>query len=216
MKKITLFLVAGVFSFVATAQTFGVKAGLNMGNISNGSDAQEVYDLMDASNNMLIGMSIGATASFEISDLMNLSTELNFTQKGTKMSVEGSDDDFTTRLNYIDIVPSASFNLAEGFSANVGPYVGFALSGTQTVQEIDLTSGETTSTQESIDFEESEINTLDYGLNVGVSYVLNEMIDIRAGYSLGLADLNAADQADLDMSMKNNGIYFSVGYLFNN
>ena len=163
---------------------------------------------------MILGISVGATGLFELSDLMNLSAELNFTQKGTKASMEGMDDDFVTKINFIDIAPSASFKINEGFSANVGPYIGFALSGTQTVQEIDLITGETTITSEAIDFEEDEIGTLDYGLNVGVSYVLNEMIAINAGYSLGLADLNAAEQGDDDLSQKTNGIYFSVGYLF--
>ena len=126
------------------------------------------------------------------------------------------DDDFLTKINFIDIAPSTSFKISEGFSANVGPYIGFALSGTQTVQEIDITTGEITTASEAIDFEEDEIGTLDYGLNVGVSYVLNEMIAINAGYSLGLADLNAeaAEFDDGDHSQKTNGIYFSVGYLF--
>ena len=73
-----------------------------------------------------------------------------------------------------------------------------------------------TITSEAIDFEEDEVGTLDYGLNIGVSYVLNEMIAINAGYSLGLADLNAegGEFDGEDYSKKTNGIYFSVGYLF--
>jgi len=55
---------------------------------------------------------------------------------------------------------------------------------------------------------------LDYGLNVGFSYVINEMLEVSAGYTLGFADLNIEDQGDDDLSMKTNGILFSVGYLF--
>ena len=98
----------------------------------------------------------------------------------------------------------------------MGPYVGFALSGTQDVAEIDLITGETSIKSEAIDFEESEINTLDYGLNIGVSYVLNEIFVINTGYSIGFADLNGGDQGGLDLSEKTNGIYFSIGYLFDN
>ncbi|MBT3417405.1 MAG: PorT family protein [Flavobacteriales bacterium] len=217
MKKLfTILTLVALTATISFAQTFGIKAGLNMANTTNGSDLQEMYDAFEIKNNMMLGISVGATGSFEISDLMNLSAELNFTQKGTKASMGGVDDDFVTKINFIDIVPSASFKIAEGFSANVGPYIGFALSGTQTVQEIDLITGETTTTSEAIDFEEDEIGTLDYGLNIGVSYVLNEMIAINAGYSLGLADLNAegGEFDDEDYSQKTNGIYFSVGYLF--
>ena len=217
MKKLcTILTLVVLTATISFAQTFGVKAGLNMANITNGSDIQEMYEAVGAKNNMMLGISVGATGSFELSDLMSLSAELNFTQKGTNTSFEGMDDDFLTKINFIDIAPSTSFKISEGFSANVGPYIGFALSGTQTVQEIDITTGEITTASEAIDFEEDEIGTLDYGLNVGVSYVLNEMIAINAGYSLGLADLNAeaAEFDDGDHSQKTNGIYFSVGYLF--
>ena len=145
---------------------------------------------------------------------------ISYIQKGSTFSFDltgdGEDLNLSTKLNFIDIAPSVSYKITNELSASIGTYVGFALSGTQDDFEIDITTGETTTTSEAIDFEGDEIVRLDYGLNVGVSYVLNEMIAINAGYSLGLSDLNAiaAEFEDGDHSKKTNGIYFSVGYLF--
>ena len=218
MKKILTIVGATLFTISLSAQTFSAHAGINMANLANGSDAQEMYDAMDASSKSIIGLSVGVNASFELSDVLDLNTGLSFMQKGSALSVEGSDDDFVTKFNFLDIAPSVSYNITEALSANVGPYVGFALSGTQTVQEYDLTTGEVTTTQEAMDFDEegAEVNKLDYGLNVGVSYVINEIIAINAGYSLGLADLNGADQGEYDFSQKTNGIRLSVVYIFCN
>ena len=223
MKKLcTILTLVVLTATISFAQTFGVKAGLNMANITNGSDLQEMYDEVGVKNNMMIGISVGATGTFELSDVLDLNAGISYIQKGTTLSVDftgdGEDENISTKLNFIDIAPSVSYKITNELSASIGTYVGFALSGTQDEIEIDITNGEliTTITSEAIDFEEDEIGTLDYGLNIGVSYVLNEMIAINAGYSLGLADLNAegGEFDDEDYSQKTNGIYFSVGYLF--
>ena len=63
-----------------------------------------------------------------------------------------------------------------------------------------------------IDFEAANLNQIDFGINIGVSYIINETIDLRTGYSLGFADL---DDSDVDnSSIKTNGVFLKVGYLF--
>ena len=66
--------------------------------------------------------------------------------------------------------------------------------------------------QEEIDFEEAGLNQIDFGLNLGISFVINETLDFRTGYSLGVADL---DNSGFDnSSVKTNGIFLKIGYLF--
>ena len=225
MKKLcTILTIVALTTTISFAQTFGVNAGLNLANLTPGSDMQADMDDLEATSNMIIGISVGATGTFELSDVLDLNAGISYIQKGTTLSVDftgdGEDENISTKLNFIDIAPSVSYKITNELSASIGTYVGFALSGTQDDLEIeiDMTTGEliTTITSEAIDFEEDEIGTLDCGLNIGVSYVLNEMIAINAGYSLGLADLNAegGEFDDEDYSQKTNGIYFSVGYLF--
>tara|TARA_B110000495_G_C22876392_1_gene511132 strand:- start:180 stop:869 length:690 start_codon:yes stop_codon:yes gene_type:complete len=225
MKKLcSILIIIALTTTISFAQTFGVNAGVNLANLTHGSDMQDLQDAAEATSNMIIGISVGATGTFELSDVLDLNAGISYIQKGTTLSLDytgdGEDEDISTKLNFIDIAPSLSYKITNELSASIGTYVGFALSGTQDDLEFeyDMTTGEiiTTITSEAIDFEEDEVGTLDYGLNIGVSYVLNEMIAINAGYSLGLADLNAegGEFDGQDYSKKTNGIYFSVGYLF--
>jgi long-subunit fatty acid transport protein len=225
MKKLcSILIIIALTTTISFAQTFGVNAGVNLANLTHGSDMQDLQDAAEATSNMIIGISVGATGTFELSDVLDLNAGISYIQKGMTLSLDytgdGEDEDISTKLNFIDIAPSLSYKITNELSASIGTYVGFALSGTQDDLEFeyDMTTGEiiTTITSEAIDFEEDEVGTLDYGLNIGVSYVLNEMIAINAGYCLGLADLNAegGEFDGQDYSKKTNGIYFSVGYLF--
>ena len=203
-----------MFSFNINAQeikdlTF--SAGINMANLTYGSDLKDGLDAMNATIKPVIGISVSADASFELSDILDLNTGLSFMQKGGAYSIDGIDSDISTKMNFIEINPSVSYNLSDEFSLYLGPYVGYALSGTQTSLEIDMTTGNTTATDEEINFEDAEYNRIDLGMNVGFSYLINEMINVSAGYSLGFADLNGADQVG-DQSITTNGIRFSVGY----
>ena len=225
MKKLcSILIIIALTTTISFAQTFGVNAGVNLANLTHGSDMQDLQDAAEATSNMIIGISVGATGTFELSDVLDLNAGISYIQKGMTLSLDytgdGEDEDISTKLNFIDIAPSLSYKITNELSASIGTYVGFALSGTQDDLEFeyDMTTGEiiTTITSEAIDFEEDEVGTLDYGLNIGVSYVLNEMIAINAGYCLGLVDLNAegGEFDGQDYSKKTNGIYFSVGYLF--
>ena len=183
-----------------------------MANLTYGSDIKDALDAMDATTKAVIGISVSADASFELSDVLDLNTGLSFMQKGGGYSIDGVDGDILTKMNFVEINPSLSYNLSDEFSLNFGPYVGYALSGTQTILDFDMTTGNSTTDDEAINFEDDEINRIDLGVNVGFSYLINEMINVSAGYSLGFADLNSGDQADLDQSIKTNGIRFSLGY----
>ena len=78
MKKIFTILCAGILTLGVSAQTqFGATAGLNMANISG--------DDMDG--DMKIGMHVGVSASFELSDAMTLKT-------GALYSIKGAQTDF--------------------------------------------------------------------------------------------------------------------------
>ena len=183
-----------------------------MANLTYGSDIKDALDAMDATTKAVIGISVSADASFELSDVLDLNTGLSFMQKGGGYSIDGVDGDILTKMNFLEINPSLSYNFSDEFSLDFGPYVGYALSGTQTILDFDMTTGNSTTDDEAINFEDDEINRIDLGVNVGFSYLINEMINVSAGYSLGFADLNSGDQADLDQSIKTNGIRFSLGY----
>lgn len=219
MKKI-LFLTLSLFCILnLNAQNIGLKFGLNLAGLNFGHDLQSQFDAVDAESKTMMGLTGGVSFAFELSETVDLDVGLSFTQRGNTWLIPSfigdGNDELSRTLNFIDIAPLFKFNYAGDFSVLIGPYVGYAISGTDDVYEIDNALNYTIVTEPIEDFEAAEINTLDYGLNFGASYVINDVVDIRAGYSLGFANLNAAeDQEDVDVSTTSNGLYLTVGYLF--
>ena len=219
MKKI-LFLTLSLFCILTlNAQNIGLKFGLNLAGLNFGHDLQSQFDAVDAESKTMMGLTGGVSFAFELSETVDLDVGLSFTQRGNTWSIPSfigdGNDELSRTLNFIDIAPLFKFNYAGDFSVLIGPYVGYAISGTDDVYEIDNALNYTIVTEPIEDFEAAEINTLDYGLNFGASYVINDVVDIRAGYSLGFVNLNAAeDQEDVDVSTTSNGLYLTVGYLF--
>ena len=92
MKKIFTIMCAGILTLGVSAQTqFGATAGLNMSNVTG--------DDMDG--NMKIGMHVGVSASFELSDAMNLKTGVLYSTKGTQDEEDGVK--MEVNLSYIEI-----------------------------------------------------------------------------------------------------------------
>jgi|TARA_B110000858_G_scaffold103541_1_gene118679 hypothetical protein len=237
MKKIfTILTVFALTTTVSFAQ-FGIKAGLNLANIVNNDD--------DTDNGIKLGMIIGANYNAELSDAMSLDVSVAFKQSGTKETSSESSGGVTTEgsaayaLNYIDISPSLSFNVSDAMSLSVGPYLAFAMSGKITDEETISGAGSgidgTTSTSESIEFGEATlqgafdgtgpdgISAMDFGINIGTTFSINDAMSVSAGYALGLTNLFSLD-SDLEElieslddevpSIKNSGIFLTFGYTF--
>ena len=227
MKKLfTILTVIALTTTVSYAQ-FSAKAGLNMANIvSNDNDSE---------NGMKLGMIIGGNYAMELSDAMSLDVSLTFKQSGTKESDEETSGGVTMKstqtiaLNYLDVSPSLSFNVSDAMSLSVGPYVAFALSGNLKWEYSAEGNGvdESGSESEAIDFgdgdDENGIKAMDFGLNIGASYSINDAMSVSAGYALGLTNLmyidddmkDAYDAMDEDLpSIKNSGIFLTFGYTF--
>jgi hypothetical protein len=65
------------------------------------------------------------------------------------------------------------------------------------------------------DYMQNEIyyNSIDYGVNVGAGYVINESIQVQAMYSLGLANINPkVDGEDPTSDTQNSVIQLTVAY----
>lgn len=232
MKKLfTIFTVVALTTTVSFAQ-FSAKAGLNLANISSNND--------DADNSMKIGIIIGGNYAMEVSDAMSLNLSASFKQSGTKEEYELSQPGYKLEqtmkynLNYLELSPSLAFNVSDAVALSFGPYLAFAMSGK--VENEQVVSGSlaeavgedgTTTQSDEIKFGDGEnddgIKAMDFGLNIGATYFINDLMNVSAGYALGLTNLiyvdddmkDAADAANEDVpSLKNTGIYISFGYSF--
>ena len=211
MKKIILIGLITCLATLSYSQKFSISIGGNLANVSLGSDLEESFTSLGITKNGIIGLSGSFMSSFEIGDMIYLEPELSFVQKGWMLSFDGMDDDLNTIFNFLEISPMLRYAVNDEFSIILGPVVGYALSGKNDVLEVS-SNGNTSITSEAIDFEDSGLNQIDYGLNLGISFVINETIDFRTGYSLGFANL---DDSDLENnSLKTNGIFLKIGYLF--
>jgi len=228
MKKLfTILTVVALTTTVSFAQ-FSAKAGLNMANIVSNDD--------DADNGMKLGMIIGCGYAMELSDAMSLDVSVAFKQSGTKQTEDftGGSSTTTYALNYLDISPSLSFNVSDAMALSFGPYLAFAMSGKITGEAI-ITNGPTTSTSESIEFGEATlegamndtgpdgISAMDFGINIGASFSINDAMSVSAGYALGLTNLSSLEKDLEDLvkalgnevpSIKNSGIFLTFGYTF--
>jgi hypothetical protein len=115
----------------------------------------------------------------------------------------------TTTLNYLEIPVNIGYQYslspkAGKVFAEVGPYVGYAFSGSN---KIDIAGVETKS---DIDFGDkiSEMKPLDYGFKLGIGYETPWGVYVKGNYGMGLGNMSNVD----DVTITNNTWNVSVGY----
>tara|TARA_B110000003_G_C16508255_1_gene480112 strand:- start:84 stop:650 length:567 start_codon:yes stop_codon:yes gene_type:complete len=186
MKKLfTILTVVALTTTVSFAQAqFGATAGLNMANITE----------EDMETDMKIGMHVGVSAAFELSDAMTLKTGALYSIKGAQMDFSG--ETLKYNLSYIEIPANLSFAVSDQMSVMAGPYIGLLMGATMTFDG------------ESEDLE--DVAGIDFGINLGTSFAVTEVISINAGYQMGLTPLDE----DGDGDAKNSNIHIGMTYSF--
>ncbi len=201
--KIFFFLVAVACSNSLFSQAFGVRAGLNLANTTFNSDSEGSDDF---DTEMLIGLNLGVSASFEISSGLMFETGLGLSQKGYKVSEGGFTG--TWRTNYLDIPLTVKKMFAgDKIFVQAGPYLGFGISG-KAKYKFD---GETE--DEPIDWgsdKDDDQKRLDFGLTFGAGAMVTEKIQVGLNYGLGLANLST--YSDNGYKETNQVIGITVGY----
>ncbi|MFD2552310.1 porin family protein [Bizionia sediminis] len=224
MKKLLLSAAVAVIGFTQiSAQdfSFGAKAGANFSTVTGDVD----------DTTMRVGLHVGAVAEYMLNDKMALQAELLYSMQGTKNEYQETElvdsfletykDEATVKLDYINIPVMFKYYVTEGLSVEAGPQVGFLISA-----KLDLESTYTYNDEGTIVTESSKLSdfdvkdtfkTLDFGLNFGLGYKLDNGLNFGARYNLGLA--NTSDNSDNfpgdpDLDTKNSVIQVSVGFMF--
>jgi len=183
------------FAVNAQAQTFGVKAGLNLSSMVIKVNDEKADDIL-----MKPGFHLGATYEMPFGDMLAFEPGLLLSTKGYKM--DGDPDDFVFNLMYVEIPLNAKTYFDLGgleLYALAGPYLGFGLSG----------KGKMGDDSEDVEWgsEKTEANRLDYGLNIGAGVKIGA-IEAGIGYGLGLGNMSNAD----DVSYKHRVLGVSFAY----
>ena len=198
MKKLSNVLVLIVFSLgivtVASAQArFGVKAGLNLANVSG----DEVED-----NKMLPTFMVGGVAEFGLGGSgLGLGVGLQLHGKGAKFD-DGTE---TGSVNpfYLQIPVQLTYRNS-GIFVGAGPYAAFGIGGKTKFG----------SDSESISFgssEDSDLSSIDFGAGLELGYEFSQF-RATASYNLGLSNIIPKDYSDV--TVKHNVIGISLAYLF--
>lgn len=184
-----IFLLA---SIGANAQhRFFITPGVNLAKADYAPSA-------GASFKSQLGFDGGVGAEFNITKHFAVQPEINYSMQGVKAEQAGYQTVF--KLNYITMPVLAKLQPIEGFSAFVGPQIGF------------LTSATVQPGSDPKQNAKSELKALDYFGVFGMEYRLPMGVVIGARYQLGFR--NVIDIAGVDAEIKNNALTFRIGYSF--
>ncbi len=194
-KLKSLFLIALLCVAVgASAQlSFGVKAGLNMSNITDFENSE-----------MKIGYKIGPTVEYAFAPNMAIQSGVLLSSLGTKEK----DGDGSIDANYLQIPISFAYKYAIApdtkIYGNVGPYFGFGIFGKSKFYN------ELTDKYEKEDtFGDNGMENFDCGLTFGVGMEVTKF-NFGLNYDLGLTKVYDVSGS----SSRNSNFWISVGYNF--
>lgn len=203
MKKIILSATAFFTIGFAQAQNaeFGLKGGLNIANQKFTGDGSPTAS-------SIVGVSIGAFVDFKISDTFSIQPELLYSTKGCNFNqyieIEGTgyNTDATFNLSYIDVPVMFKYYAAKKLSFEAGPQISF-LTSAETKVKFNGISG----SDDSKEF----FKSIDFGLNLGMSYEFTKKLSAGIRYGIGLANTFDNDPGD-NSKAKNNVFSLFLGY----
>ena len=196
MKKLMLFaaLAVGYLSAInAQDISFGAKAGLNLASVS-GDDTSGL--------DSRLSFHLGAVAELEISEKFSIQPELLYSSQGAKYEDSYTDFGFNitekvvAKYDYLNLPIMAKYYIAEGFSIEAGPQIGVLLKAEADIENLnEFTKG------------------IDFGLNFGFGYKLDNGLNFAARYNLGLSNINDGEGSD-EFKNQNAVFQISLGYFF--
>ncbi|MGF1638484.1 MAG: porin family protein, partial [Cyclobacteriaceae bacterium] len=196
MKNVLKIFIIGIVLTMNSnvfAQTYGVRAGLNLSNV-----LYKLGDVEDSRYNMNPGFHVGATVDIPLTGIFSIESGLLFSNKGYKHDFEGffgnngtteyRKYETTMNLYYLEIplTAKASFDIGGAKIYGLfGPYFGIGLTSKANGK---VTRGLETETFRGNYSWPSEENggykRLDYGLAFGVGVEINAL-QIGVNYGLG-------------------------------
>jgi hypothetical protein len=194
MRKFALLLIIlSNFNLIAQKSkreegiVFGVKGGMNFSNFVGTVEDQGIRS----------SIHLGLLAEIMVSDNFSIQPELLYSKQGATYT--GQIPGFNrTKLDYILLPVEAKFKLIDKLSLEVGPQLGILMSSRL----------KTNTSNDKID----GLKSIDFGINAGLQYQINNAAFVQGRYVLGLSDTRLSDNSNNRIS--NSVIQLSIGYLF--
>jgi hypothetical protein len=216
LKILFIFTFVLINSTIYSQTYFGFKVGGNASNIIGDNEIQ----------GMKFAMHVGAVAEIQVSDLFSIQPELLFSIQGSEKKLNANlvqdneyimvnghyvslpikdydnIDDVKLKNNnyYISLPIMVKYFVSEFISIDLGPQISYL-----TFAQISNGSKEWTDVKDSY-------NALDYGVNLGASYEMDNGMNINIRYNYNFANVYKSDYFDLKAN--NTNIQVSLGYKF--
>lgn len=183
MKKFLLLAVVTVLGFTnVNAQEIKFGAKGGLNFATISGDNTKGIDVVTSFN-------FGVVSEIPISDKFSFQPELMYSGQGYSFN------DNTVALSYLNVPLMGKYYVTKGLSVEAGPQIGFLLAA----------KNEKTDVKDSF-------NTVDFGVNFGLGYKLENGLNFGVRYNLGLTDINNVDNSSF--KNKNSVFQVSVGYFF--
>ena len=180
---------------------FGAKGGINLANIV-GDDAGDA--------NMFVGFNAGFFVEIPVTDKLTIQPEILYSAQGSKsegpLNIEGDiyDVKATLKMNYINVPVMFKYQVADKFSLEAGPYIGFLVSAKVKAE----VSGFGSATEDAKDL----FKSTDFGLGLGMNYEFSDVIFANARYQAGLTEIGDSEAGG--NSVKNSVFQIGLGFRF--
>jgi opacity protein-like surface antigen len=179
MKRYLFVFVALFLSNQIHAQkNIGVMGGTSLSNVRIRNVQELVAPLLPSGYQSKWAFYVGGYADFSLSDLIFLTPELFYANRGYKMVYDPLNTTFRVTNNTIVLPVLLKFNLLKKLQIYTGPELSYVVE--QNIK--DLTNG-------TINFESTSDRSFDIAVSAGVSFTLIKKLSIDLRYNFGLNDL---------------------------
>ncbi|WP_419870879.1 porin family protein [Chryseobacterium sp. CT-SW4] len=184
MRKLLLAaaFVTGALSF---AQTFGVKAGLNISSIS------------DSDGKSKAGFYGGVLMNVPVASSFSVQPEVLYSGLGAKN--DGSPE-LKVNLDYISVPVMFQYNATPEFYLEAGPQFSFLVNSKFKYQSLSVDAND-------------YMKTFDFGIGIGAGYYFQQKFGITARYVAGVTDI-MKEISGYDVKGKNNVFQIGLAYKF--
>ena len=231
MKKIFFLLIISSFAFNTNAQNlsvphYGIKVGLNHSSFNYTQYNYLFLGLVKPDDGLGLptttyntGVKAGAFIDLKLSKRWYISPTVSYSQFGViseKKRTWNVDTIRTTgnevktyTMDYVTLDANFEYRVTDRFSLLVGPSGGYLISNNVVIV---VTEEDAERTADAFNGEIEGVNTMDAGLNLGLSFFITEHLDVDLNLYLGMLGFENKDEG-YQKSLQAGSLSF--GYTFN-
>ncbi len=213
MKRSTI-LFSTMLLFTAPAlthaQSWSVKAGANLSTWT-GDDVE--------SSDARLGHQLGIHYRIRATDVFNLVPGIQFTQRGVQDHAKETFDwyentevsyeyQMRVRVNYLDFPLTFEYHVDPSLYLLVRPTLSVLLKNKYSAIQRECIENDCTGSKEEDEYD--SFRSTDFGLGVGIGYLITDHIGLSVGYQWGLMSLDIEE----DLEAFNRTLDFSLEYRF--